>query len=374
MEQVILISSFLIPLVLSLVILFNSANDKHKITLGLSMLNAAAVFLANYFYFIQNIEVYVYLHSLHVALVLFIYPSLFIYLKQLTGNYKKNNKTYLHLLPGILFFLLYVFFFDIQFNINAKISFLSNYRDNSFNIDPEFIFVEWIRIINVAIIIGQVIGYSLAIFKTSRKFHLKLKNELSNAEDFQIKWLVWFNIALIAIAVLSVLFYVVNPFDDSNNYLLIFSMFSMSIFIWLIGIWGNAQKTITLPAKTNYNNISYDQNDLCILYEELLHTIKKKKLYLSPDLTLSGLATNLGTNRTYISQAINSVGKMNFNSFINKFRIEEAKNILERNPQIKQDALANQVGFGSAISLQRALVKETGLNYLEWKNKKVASK
>lgn len=376
MEQVILISSFLVPLVLSLVIIFNSANNKAKKTLGKSMLNAAFVFMANYFYFIQNFEIYVYLHSFHVAIVLFIYPSLFIYLKQLTKNYKINYKTYLHLVPGILFFLLYFWLFDMEFELNERISFLSNYRDKSFNIDPDFLYVEWIRLINVAVIIVQVATYSFAIFNTSRKYNIKLINEYSNAEDYQIKWLVWFNLGLIFIAVLSILFYVVNPFNDTNNLLLIISMFSMSVFVWLIGIWGNAQKTIILPVNIEPNNFNIDENkfnidenDFSLIYEDLVQMIQQQKLFLNPCLSLTDLSSSFGTNRTYISHAINLAGEMNFNAFINKFRIEEATRLLSENPKIKIEDIANQVGFGSAISFHRAFVKDKGIPVRDWKKK-----
>ncbi len=371
MEQIILIASFLIPLVLSLVIFFNSANNKPKRTLALSMLNAAAVFLANYFYFIQNFEIYVYLHSLHVAMVLFIYPSLYIYLKQLTNNYSISYKTYIHILPGVLFFLLYFFFFDISIAQNERITFLSNYRDKSLEIEQRFLVVEWIRIINVAIIVAQVVGYSLAIFNISRKYHLKLKNELSNADDYQIKWLVWFNIGLIIIAILSVMFYMINPFSDSNNLLLIISMFSMSVFVWLIGIWGNAQKNVIFPVFNDDNNYKNIENtELQVIYNNLIETINKNKIFTNPYLTLTELASNIGTNRTYISQAINLQGHMNFNAFINKFRINEAINILEINPKIKIEELALRSGFGSVISFQRAFNKDIGKTLTEWKNRK----
>ena len=333
------------------------------------MLNAAAVFLANYFYFIQNFEIYVYLHSLHVALVLFIYPSLYIYLKQLTNNYTISYKTYIHIIPGVLFFLLYFFFFDISIANNEKITFLSTYREKSLEIEQKFLVVEWIRIINVAIIVAQVAGYSLAIFKISRKYHLKLKNELSNADDYQIKWLIWFNIGLIIIAILSVMFYLINPFSDSNNFLLIISMFLISVFVWLIGIWGNAQKRIIFPVFYHDNNLrNIENSELQDIYDNLVDTIIKNKIFMSPYLTLSELASNIGTNRTYISQAINFQGQMNFNTFINKFRINEAISILEINPKIKIEELAQQSGFGSVISFQRAFNKDTGKTLTEWKN------
>lgn len=92
MEQVILIATFIIPLILSVVIINNTKGNKSKKILAYSMINASAVFIANYFYFIENFNVYTYMHSLHVALVLLIYPSLFLYLKTLTENYSFKPK------------------------------------------------------------------------------------------------------------------------------------------------------------------------------------------------------------------------------------------------------------------------------------------
>ncbi|MBN2237800.1 MAG: helix-turn-helix transcriptional regulator, partial [Bacteroidales bacterium] len=182
---------------------------------------------------------------------------------------------------------------------------------------------------------------------------------------------VWFNIGLIVVAVLSVMFYIVNPFSDTNNLLLIISMFSMSIFVWLIGIWGNAQKNIILPVLYEDNNYKTIENgELQIIYDNLVETINQSKIFTKPYLTLSELASNIGTNRTYISQAINLQGHMNFNAFINKFRINEAISILNKNPKIKIEELALMSGFGSVISFQRAFNKDIGKTLTEWKNRK----
>lgn len=371
MEQIILIATFIIPLILSVVIIYNAQGNKSKKILAFSMINASAVFIANYFYFIEDFSVYSYMHSLHVALVLLIYPSLYLYLKTLTENYSFKPKILVHFIPPIVFFVLYFVLFDLRFEHSERVSFLSNYRDDLFETGNEFITVEWLRILNVVAIISQVIGYSAAIFIISHQYHQKIKNEFSNADNYQIKWLVWFNLALIAIAILSVLFYVINPFDDSHNYLLMFSMFSMSIFIWLIGIWGNAQASIEFPSAQPYQNT--DNNELESIFNNLVMYMNEKKPFLKPDLSLSELAIAMASNRTYISQAINCFAQMNYNTFINKFRIEEAQKIIEQNPQVKIENLASQAGFGSSVSMQRAFTKQTGFAPKEWKNKKVAS-
>lgn len=359
MEQIVLIASFLVPLVLSAVIFYNARGNTSKKILSLSMLNAAAVFIANYYYFIRDFEVYTFMHSAHVALVLFIYPSLYFYLEHLTGRLNLSKKMLIHLIPGFLFFILYFLSFDIRFSHAERADFLNTYRDELFA-NEEFRFIEWIRIINVAVIVLQVMYYSTAIFIESHRYNMRIKNEFSNAENLQIKWLSWFNMALIAVAILSVLFYVVNPFSDANNTLLIVSMFAMSVFIWLIGIWGNAQSAIKLPCEEAPE--PRPDNNYETLYAKLLESLITEKLYLKPDLTLSELARTTGTNRTYASQAINAIYKGNFSSFVNAYRVKAAETLLKENPNLNMEIIAEQSGFGSVLTLERNFVKHIGIS------------
>ncbi|MDA3879852.1 MAG: helix-turn-helix domain-containing protein [Prolixibacteraceae bacterium] len=357
MEQIVLIASFLVPFVLSAVIIYNARGNRPKMILGFSMLNAAAVFVANYFYFIRDFQVYTYMHSVHVALVLFIYPSIYLYLANLTGKLKVTGKILLHLTPGMLFFLLYMFLFDLRFTYAERADFLNTYREELFA-KESFRLVEWIRLINVAAIALQVVLYSTAIFVESRRYNLRIKNEFSNAEHLQIKWLSWFNMSLIIVAVVSVLFYVVNPFSEENNILLIISMFVMSVFIWLIGIWGNAQRAIEFsPDETPPSDTGKNED---ALYNKLLSVLLNEKLYLKPDLTLTELARASGTNRTYASQAINKAYHSNFSTFVNNYRVKAAGKILKENPELKLEAVAGQSGFGSLLSLQRNFSRHTG--------------
>jgi ligand-binding sensor domain-containing protein/AraC-like DNA-binding protein len=58
---------------------------------------------------------------------------------------------------------------------------------------------------------------------------------------------------------------------------------------------------------------------------ELLTVMKEEKPYLDPNMTVSKLAKRLGVSKEHISQTINQCFYMNFNQFLNKYRIEEAK-------------------------------------------------
>ena len=59
--------------------------------------------------------------------------------------------------------------------------------------------------------------------------------------------------------------------------------------------------------------------------ESKLAEWKKQKRYLHPRLTIEELSKTIGINRTYVSNFINDSYGLNFNTWINHLRIEEAK-------------------------------------------------
>lgn len=92
--------------------------------------------------------------------------------------------------------------------------------------------------------------------------------------------------------------------------------------------------------------------------------LREKELYKNIDLTLSSAASAIGTNERYLSNAINSTGKENFNSLVNQFRIQEAKRLMLIAPdeEIKINDLFMAVGFKNRQTFFRAFKQFTGLS------------
>lgn len=99
------------------------------------------------------------------------------------------------------------------------------------------------------------------------------------------------------------------------------------------------------------------QHIMTILKDQL-----DKKVYLEPDLTLRKLAEKCKTNRTYLSRIIHETDKINFNNYINKYRIEEALRILsDPANNIPLKALPEKVGFKNYARFYEAFRKHTGV-------------
>jgi AraC-like DNA-binding protein len=103
---------------------------------------------------------------------------------------------------------------------------------------------------------------------------------------------------------------------------------------------------------------------------ELLDLIEDKRMYLDPAFNQKSLVAELGTNRQYLYEAINSNGEDNFRTIINRFRINLAKKNIETdiNQSVKPNLtqLFEVVGYNSYRTFFRAFKSITGLTPNEY--------
>jgi len=106
------------------------------------------------------------------------------------------------------------------------------------------------------------------------------------------------------------------------------------------------------------------------LEQKLNHTMVQSKLYLTEELSLNHLAMEVAVTPHQLSQFINEHLKMNFNTFVNSFRIEEAKRILRTQKDNVIMNIAFEVGFSSKSVFNRAFLKMTGRTPQEYRSEK----
>lgn len=101
-----------------------------------------------------------------------------------------------------------------------------------------------------------------------------------------------------------------------------------------------------------------------LLFLEFKRWLEKDKKYLMPHQSLNYVSREIGTNRSYLSKAINQQG-VRFTDLINKYRIQEIMQIFEdpEDPRNSKnlDEIAAEVGFLSKSVFFEAFRKETGL-------------
>ena len=101
------------------------------------------------------------------------------------------------------------------------------------------------------------------------------------------------------------------------------------------------------------------------IFDQITALLEEEKVYLNPQLSISDFTERIGTNRRYVSEAVNQCSNMNFMNLINSYRIKYACNsIMESTKPIKQIMLES--GFSSESTFFRAFKTITGITPKEF--------
>ena len=109
---------------------------------------------------------------------------------------------------------------------------------------------------------------------------------------------------------------------------------------------------------------SIDHEECLSIMKELTSIIEKDKVYLNPEYRLNDLAKSSKTSTHKVSHVINRVEEVSFSDFINRYRIEEAKEMLvsEKHKTHTILAIAHEVGFNSKTAFYNAFKKQCNLS------------
>ena len=108
---------------------------------------------------------------------------------------------------------------------------------------------------------------------------------------------------------------------------------------------------------------SDDNRELMARIRQLM---EEEQCYLNPDLKMPDVADRLGVHRNTVSNAINSSEGCSFSTYVNTYRVEHAKRLLQQQIDKKLSAVALESGFANEQSFFRAFKSVTGTTPREW--------
>ena len=107
------------------------------------------------------------------------------------------------------------------------------------------------------------------------------------------------------------------------------------------------------------------------LKERIMDVVVMQKKFKDKNYSARQLAQDLGTNSRYVSAVVNVRFRMNYTTFINKYRIEEAMSILtdKRYEDLRIEEVSDMVGFSNRQSFYASFYKFTGITPKEYRKK-----
>ncbi|MAU17530.1 MAG: hypothetical protein CMH46_18540 [Muricauda sp.] len=126
---------------------------------------------------------------------------------------------------------------------------------------------------------------------------------------------------------------------------------------------GQEKRTLDpLNSHEKYKKSGLTPSEANAIREKIKKAFEEDKIYRNNTIGLDDLSEHINDNRYKVSQVINTYFAKNFYSFLNDYRIEEAKHLLVSDPSLSVKAIMYEVGFNSKNSFYSAFKKITGLS------------
>jgi AraC-like DNA-binding protein len=293
-------------------------------------------------------------------------PALWFYIRSLSVRGLRFKPVYLlHFLPFLIFLLIqYRSFMILDPTEKIRIVLSESFKEGIF-------YKISVRCIGIS-----TICYYLWGLKQVSDHRRNLKKYFSRIDDKDLNWLRILMIAsLITYGINHLLFIFDLVFQFASfKTLMLFSYGLGSIYILVMGFFGLRQGSVFIrpdnwnpgilekkPGKSG-DYILSDSDESFI--RDLKEYMEHRQPFLNPEITISGLATNLKVQPDYLSGILNGALKINFFDFINRYRVEEFKTqvVYEKNSHLSIMGIAYNCGFNSKAAFYRAFHKNENIS------------
>lgn len=295
-----------------------------------------------------------YLLGFEMPLPLLHGPFLFLYSMALTTEQFGRPKIFLHFLLFTISFIATIPFLIL--NPEEKILVYQN-EGKGFETISTIIFIG---------IVLSGITYTFLSLQVLVNHKKLIKDNFSSIEKINLQWLFRLILGLSCIWIL--VFFAADEIIFSS--VVLFVVFIGYYGIKQVGVFTNqqvlelspaieskelAEPSVATPKVSKYDKSALSDIQLKSIHSRLLQLMKQKKLFLTPELTLSMVAEELEIHPNTLSQVINTAEQKNFFDYVNTLRIKEFKARVTNpdNQKYTLLSLAYECGFNSKTSFNR---------------------
>lgn len=234
----------------------------------------------------------------------------------------------------------------------------------------------FLRLLVLALTLFYMILPIYLVVKYADEYTAYLSENVSDPENYDLRWL---KRTMLVLSILYFLYAVLLLTDRTILYVVIkaimlivwFYFFYKALFLKNIRIEHTFRNGWDLPSNDDEEEDDDDEEQRGALFkryaEEVNTWFEREKPYLNDDLRLTDLQRVFPISRSYLSQLFNKELGMSFSDYVNQFRIEESKRLMDAEPLASIQEIAERSGFHSIRTFRRAFTKHTGIIPSEYK-------
>lgn len=226
---------------------------------------------------------------------------------------------------------------------------------------------------------AQTVIYWCLSYLRLRRHEQNIRQITSATTEIDLSWLRYFLWVLAAVVLiwLNLALFNFTLLFDFTPLLYLVSVYFLAYFalkqreIYPFTKVALQELDIIISADTNAKTEKRQRltdSQTAFLKEKLENLMQSEKAYLDNELSLPALARRVGVSIHELSYLINDAFGENFYSFVNRYRIEEAKRLLlsDKYETLNILGIAHEAGFNSKTTFNTAFKKSSGLSPSEF--------
>ncbi len=260
----------------------------------------------------------------------------------------------------ILLFLLTYWVFT-RFEKDAVLSSINAITNNQEN--P----ITILRFIFIIFYLYQFLHYLIVFQKSISKYNKNIENYYSEIGKIKLYWIRYAFYSSFVVALTALIFQIIPSlwFDILFSGALIgfYIVFALN-FINYNRIFHIIEPALEQNLLLDSENHYTQKKSNWPLYRQ---RVLEKKIYLNEGITLIEMADFLNISRTTLSTLINIEENQSFNQWIKQLRVDEAKRLMQTNPNYSFLDIAYKTGFSEQSNFSREFKQITGETPSSWK-------
>ena len=353
--------------------IFTEGRTRQRVSLFIFMLTATALYFGHCIFFIHSTNLIPFSDTIYCVANLAVYPLYYIYICELTTRREHKRSYWPFLLPAFVAGFFVGLFYLLMSPEETEL-FIHNYLYNNERLfETPLIglqtFAHDTCKVLFALILVPVIVNGL---KYISRYENLLRCTYADIEDKSLAAIHHMLIFFVATSIISFAANIIGrAFFDEQKWLLFIPSILFSVMLFTLGYIGHKQRFSIQDIESDEkiaDEVIEEETNIAELRARIEQVVQSEQMFLQPNLKIVDLVKRLNTNRNYIYKAINLGKGVSFTEYINRMRIDYAKNLIDKNTEMTLGEIAFQSGFSSNTSFYRNFKQLIGLGPKEYQS------
>jgi AraC-like DNA-binding protein len=228
---------------------------------------------------------------------------------------------------------------------------------------------QWAFWLFVLIYVGLLARYVILFRREYRRYEMQMDNYFSDEDARRLHWVKRSFYIALTIGVLALVYALMPVAPVASVFMAVVIVFYTAFGVRFINYALHFPAIETAITADDDVELSDPQADDLVMMKRIDDLMNQEKLYRRLDLSVGDIAERLDEKPRVVSSVIRACRQMNFKTYINEFRVQEAKRLFDEDKENTRtiEAISVEAGFANRSSFYRVFKSSQGISPTDYR-------